>query len=142
MIQAIFGLIGVIVGGLVTAGFQQLAQKRERKRAERLAARVLLDEFGWWRSVLTHAIAVEDVSTLDAPATVAVAWGVHREALVGLPKDEWRRLHLSVRVADTDYSLTAGSLPTGTPMDEGLAAGLQEQVRRIGEAEQILGKYV
>ena len=64
MTEAIFGLVGVVVGGLITGGLQRwdrLTQKRDRRRvAMRLVSRELLDNLvvlrgaarrrRWWSS--------------------------------------------------------------------------------------------
>ena len=140
MPQAIFGLIGVIVGGIITAGFQQLAQHRQHKREQRLAARILLDELGWWRSILEYAIDQDDVSALGLPGAVLAAWEEQRIALVDLKPDEWTLLHLAVRSASGDVG-DAPQLPTGTPMGGTLASGLKEQIGRIDEASDVLARY-
>lgn len=138
MLQAIFGLAGVIVGGLITAGFQLFSRRQERKRAQRVAARILQDELVWWHSILSWAIEQDDASALEPPGAVLAAWEAHRLALVDLSSDEWHRLHLAVRASGAGG---AEGLPSVSLGDE-LVKELREQMGRLDAAARILHEYV
>lgn len=142
MPQAIFGLIGVVVGGIITAGYQQLAQQRQRMREQRLAARILLDELVWWASTLNYAIDQDDASALATPGAVLAAWEAHRSALLDLDRMEWDLLHSAVRSASPGWLDVPESLPRGTSMGEDLPGELREQIDRIDKASAVLLKYI
>jgi hypothetical protein len=134
--QAIFGLVGVIVGGLLTAGFQVFVMHRDQKRDQRVAARVLDDELAWWLSGLDWAIGHDDLASIDPPGTVQVAWEEHRGALVDLSGDDWATVHVAVRSSTLD----ATGAPPNTAVPPGLAAGIQQQMDRIEAARGVLAQ--
>jgi hypothetical protein len=88
---AVFGVIGVIVGGVLNGLVSYALARRNERRAAKTAARLLLDE---WRAAL---FLVEDVLRLgrwqpDQPIAFEV-WDRHRELLANqLQQEAWLRV--------------------------------------------------
>jgi hypothetical protein len=59
MSEAIFGLVGVIIGGLLTAGLEALARRGRERRVERLAARVVYDELASLRASARQSVKTQ-----------------------------------------------------------------------------------
>ena len=93
MLSAIFGLVGVVVGGLLTATFQ-LWQERRSDRAEARAASRLLSAELSEQHVFLDALVKQDpeVPRNDRWPPVA-AWPEYRAAMARLLDDEtWQAL--------------------------------------------------
>jgi hypothetical protein len=136
MLQAIFGLVGVIIGGVVTAGFQLFQAWRRQERDQRLAARILRDELGWWWSNLKDAIESRDFSGIDHPGSVAEAWQQYRGALIDLSGPEWSQLHLAVRASNLDLTDAPPKM-----LPSAAAGEIQKQVDRLDACITMLEKY-
>lgn len=92
MTAAIFGLLGVLVGGLITWAVELWQARYQRREKGRVAVRLLLDEFG---TCLSRAEASLDqgiwwLPENDLPLDV---WHIHRADLAAvLPIDDWLKL--------------------------------------------------
>jgi len=95
MISAVFGLIGVIVGGLITSGFQLYVgwrdERRATKRARQLVAGELLNNSRILRSIAlgVHTQALHVVGAIFSTS----AWTENRALLADeVSPDLWDRL--------------------------------------------------
>jgi hypothetical protein len=127
--EAIFGLIGVVVGGVLTFGTDWLSRHVERRRARRLAARVMIDELAWFVGTMGMAVDVDDVRMLASGEDVHSAWREHQPALTELPTADWDTVHKVVLLA---ANLRA-SLVKSEETPHG-AASLQADHEAISEA--------
>jgi hypothetical protein len=96
MTQAIFGLCGVFLGGLITAGVQERQRRLTSKASKRLAARVIRDEFEFYRTSVAVAIERKNPRFMDPPAAIERSWREHRAALEQLPWAEWSSIQIAV----------------------------------------------
>jgi hypothetical protein len=128
----LFGLLGVVVGGVVTAGVEVFVRRREENRQHLLAARVMHSEFVGVRS---HLVAVmraggDFVGTL--PDDVSVTCREHRTALGSLTWDQWRHVEKAV------YG--AKSVPWGPVLpDVWEAAAARNHEQLLVDIEEALG---
>jgi hypothetical protein len=96
MAEAIFGLVGVIIGGLITAGADWLRHHTVERTRRRLAARLPYDELQWRRVVLEAAAEAGHESVVLDPSALLELWVAHRSDLASLPWSDWKPLHLAV----------------------------------------------
>jgi hypothetical protein len=96
MVEAIFGLVGVIVGGLLTAGVNWLARRGDRGRSRRLAARILSDELSWHRTYIQGRLERGELVRLPDRASLHDAWLEHRASLADLPSRDYSAVQLAV----------------------------------------------
>ena len=103
MTAAIFGLLGVVVGGLINIIGGVIAEWRRERNEMRAAARLLADELRGIRGRLTMAASADDYTLrkLDTPE-----WDRHRDILA-----RWwdRKLWATVSAAYTMANSAAGS---------------------------------
>lgn len=141
MAQAIFGLVGVLVGALITGGGDFLMERRRESRAFRRSKRLVAEEL---HTIWVHmTLLVEDGRTPTAMNDQTAArflptetWAAHREVLADdrLSDDVWNVLPTLFSNAESlrFYLL---SLPSGTPIPP-------EQLRIVAEsAEQVAATY-
>src|SRR5664279_1306984 len=121
--EAIFGLMGVIVGGLLTAGIESKRERRREKRAKDLAKKLLLSELLQVR-IFLDSIAklsqwppIEDVDSF-VPTKV---WTAETSVLIGqFDEGMWRRLiscygMIAIQRAQVGHPLNMESARTITP---------------------------
>lgn len=91
MAEAVFGLIGVIIGGFISSGATLLLERRRERMAARVGARLVRED------LLRAALWIEDALGEDR-------W-VHDPAL-RLEDDAWReqRSHLAAAMDYADYA--------------------------------------
>jgi hypothetical protein len=89
MAEAIFGLVGVVVGGLLTAGANWLATRADRRRSRRLAARILSDELSYHRVYIQGRLDKGEVVRLPDHTSLHEAWLEHRVSLADLPWSDY-----------------------------------------------------
>ena len=130
MLQAIFGLVGVIVGGAITAGFQIYARRAQQKRDQRHAARVVLDQLVWWLTGLRAAHDRGTLESLDPPGAVRSAWDAHCAALIGLSYDDWVQVSAAVQISDAEPESSSSQ-----------TAAVQDALAGIDTAAKVLGRF-
>ncbi len=100
MTAAIFGLIGVIIGALITGGTSYVLQVRAERREIRAAARLMLQELTNTGDAIRYAIKLNQ-----------------REFLHGATwEDEWKRHHLLLarHLSDEEWDAVALAYGEGT----------------------------
>jgi hypothetical protein len=137
VLAALFGLVGVIVGGVITYLAQTRATREQRRRDERLAARILMSELRWWQVWLDAAVEQQDPRLLDPPNAVRDAWNGARSALVDLSSDEWGIVNTAVRAASMD-----GEDLAGPGISEGTSVALRDGSGLIDNALVVLSRIV
>jgi hypothetical protein len=95
VVAAISGLVGVLLGGLLTAGVQALFRQQDERRKRRHAARLLREEV---IAVIAVAREAEGLPR-DWSRTYALlgVWSEQRDALAILTYDEWSAITQLVR---------------------------------------------
>jgi hypothetical protein len=89
MTAAIFGLIGVIIGGLLNGAVTYLAHRQQQKAASKIAARVVLSEIKGNERAIRITLRFENWANAKLALTVD-QWLAHRETLAGSLRDqEW-----------------------------------------------------
>lgn len=89
MTAAIFGLIGVVIGALITGGTNYALQVRAERREIRAAARLMLQELTNTGAAIRYALALNDRRMLEHAAHQD-QWNRHHLLLARhLSDDEW-----------------------------------------------------
>ena len=100
MTAAVFGLVGVVIGALITGGTNYVLQVRAERREIRAAARLMLQELTNTGAAIRYAIELDD-----------------REFLRGATsEDEWRTHHLLLarHLSDEEWDAVALGYGEGT----------------------------
>lgn len=86
MAEAVFGLAGVVIGGLITGGTQVWLEWRREKASTRAAARLLADDLGTARMFFEHCLTAD--KWVDTPQAILTAdlWNEHKAALAAVRK--------------------------------------------------------
>ena len=123
MTAAIFGLVGVVIGALITGGTNYVLQVRAERREIRAAARLMLQELTNSGDAIRYAIKLND-----------------REFLHGATSEnEWNRHHLFLarHLSDEEWDAVALAYGEGTvvvALIEGLQADeWQSTAREIAD---------
>jgi hypothetical protein len=135
MISAIFGLVGVVVGGLLTAGVEAYRARRADERQVRIAARILRDELAWWHTSIAISLG-QGEWLVDSNDAVRAAWLQHREALCVLDRDDWARVSTAVAV-----TVVASSEMRDGPFDN-VRPSLEEAEEHIGDGVEALERFI
>jgi phosphoserine phosphatase len=116
MTEAIFGLVGVIIGGLLNGGVSLLVDKKSQKGAGKVAARMLLSE------ITNNEIATK----------LSLEKSTWRHLRLALSIEEWtrRREPLAAVLSDTEWEAVD---------DYYSLASLLAQMRELVEANDDLG---
>jgi hypothetical protein len=128
---AIFGLIGVVVGGLITAFIEGFYRWRDTKRRRRQAARLLREELEWIGTAINLVKKHANLSGWDDPSQLLALWQIERAALVDLPWEDWRVIALAMRMLSSVHSLFTHPVATSTATPEQIvetATELREQI--------------
>ncbi len=88
MTGAIFGLIGVIVGGLLTAAIQAVQQARSDRATARAASRLLSAELSEQHVFLDALVNQDAARPLDSELPAVSAWPEYRAVMARLLEDE------------------------------------------------------
>jgi len=143
---ALIGLIGVIVGGLITGGFQLLLAWRKEQRARRQAKRLIDGELFSASVFLRNTTSSPDATwpyLPDATSTLSTsAWKEHRVFLAdAVNTDLWNRLvvtYAELEVEQRRFTM-ASQLPSGTPLTEPVIKGMNDMVIQLERLRRALG---
>jgi hypothetical protein len=106
VIQAIFGLLGVLVGGAVTFGVEMTLQERRTKELTRQAARLVAFDLRVAGRIVRLAVE-QDELWLDQDRPGVPSWGECRAVLAeSLDGEGWQTVTTAVMLvslAATDY---------------------------------------
>jgi hypothetical protein len=102
MTEAIFGLVGVVVGGLLTAGLEELRRRADSRDRRRAAARAVHTELLATAVALDSAIEMKSITplTLGRRIELGAVWHENAAALSHLALDEWDELARSVWITE------------------------------------------
>jgi hypothetical protein len=145
MTVAIFGLVGVIVGALVTGGadflLERRREQREIRRARRLVANELATAAVWVEALLINKRLPQTSS--DEVLFSLAEWDSYRQVLAGELNDEtWEGLSAAYEILRFDRAkvLEAASLnPGGVYDDEDSRRGWPDLLATIALLRQRLG---
>lgn len=100
MTAAIFGLVGVVIGALITGGTNYMLQVRAEQREVRAAARLMLQELTNTGDAIRYALALDNHEFLRGVAS----------------EDEWKRHHLLLarHLSDEEWDAVALGYGEGT----------------------------
>jgi hypothetical protein len=88
---AIFGLVGVIVGGLLTGALQAFQEWRSQTTLSRAAARLLSAELSVQQEILEQRAADESAEPVSGEMPAISDWPEHRAVMAKTLDDEaWR----------------------------------------------------
>jgi hypothetical protein len=105
---AIFGLIGVIIGALITGGVSYALQVRLERRELRAVARLMLQELGGSADLIRFALDRDDRQLLD-DEPIEDEWKRHHLLLARhLPDDDWDAVALGYGERMVVLSLLVG----------------------------------
>lgn len=142
MTAAIFGLIGVVIGGLITAAIEGFYRWRDGKHRLRKAARLLREELNWIGTAVDDIKEHGDPSKWDDPSQVLALWQAERDALVDLPYEEWREIEHAMRgLSHWDSHFTDPAL-TSTATPQEIVSTATEVRKQINSATDVLVKLV
>jgi hypothetical protein len=88
--EAIFGLVGVLIGGILTGGIDYFMRRREERQAMRALARALHAEFLDMRSQCAYCAELGNWLLVDQAFTLPRVWQEH-ELVLGrlLTWEQW-----------------------------------------------------
>jgi hypothetical protein len=139
MTQAVFGLVGVLVGALATAGVRGWFEWRDRKRRERIAARKLMAALDWFWTSLDGGLANDDLRRVEDPEYVRQAWEGCHDALADLGYAKWSRVELAVlNTRSVELVSLVREEENRVPIDDELRKALEVPLRRLEEARDLL----
>jgi hypothetical protein len=141
MTAAIFGLAGVIIGGLLTGGISYVLESRRERKAAQVAARILMDDFAMARA------RVETISARDA-------WPQNPRAVFRFSTEVWveqRQILAAAIISTSDYfdvadaahgidvaaTMVNAAVPT-EPITNKEKAALAEVGDRVTSAQNVL----
>lgn len=154
-LPAAFGLIGVIVGGLITAGSAfLLEQRREARQQEkeqrthdtelRTAARLVELDFRIARACVKNS--VRDLEWCDHPREPLTCehWDTYKAAFASeLSLDDWVTLAISVvTISELSYWREQARHQNKMAIGKETAESLQPQMKRIEKGQVILGRLM
>ncbi len=144
MTIAIFSLIGVLLGGLISGGAPLILERRRERGAARRAKRLVAGE------LLQAGLIFRTISTLktwpyypDVDAAVPTsAWQEHRAYLADVLDDDlWNQLVMTYTELEIDrarFVLTSEHLP-GTPLTDDVIEQHKKMAMKLEELRQKLG---
>jgi len=97
MLQAIFGLAGVVVGVVITAGIQACSAWRAEQRALRVAARLVYAELSVFAGQLAAVQRAQSLQPLDGPRRLGEVWAENRRSLATIAPEAWPVIAMGVR---------------------------------------------
>jgi hypothetical protein len=120
MTEAIFGLIGVIIGGLLNGGVTYLTAKKQRQTEALIGARLIHSEIE--SNQLATQLSLEAKTWDHFRFGIKIDdWLTHREALAGVLNDvDWSALDDYYASARTSAQLKSFDAPSKPPGDREL----------------------
>jgi PAS domain-containing protein len=116
---AVFGLVGVVIGSIITAGFEWWRERARLRRAQLLAARRMRAVLGRAGEAIDQAIEVRDGSPRLKVRGVVTTWDAAMRDLFDLSHDDWIALDRCSNL----FAVLEGSTPENTSLnDESLEA--------------------
>jgi hypothetical protein len=142
---AIFGLLGVVVGGLIATGANLWFERRREKKLARVGLYLLDADFVKASSV--HYAALAHGVWVAGSDVEAEAWPDYRAALAAeLDRDDWHFLALGVYAAARGPRLFAQQLAEGEgpviPLTDDDRVSLNLQLDSIQRAQIVIGKHL
>ncbi len=105
--EAIFGLLGVVVGGALTGGIDYLARRREERQTARALARAIYAHLLDLRSQCAYCADRGDWLLVDEPFVLPEVWQEHELVLARLLTwDQWVGLQ-AVRASQVGVRMLA-----------------------------------
>lgn len=139
MTAAIFGLVGVVIGGLLTAGADWMVERRRERAATRAAARlVLLDLSETFAQLAVSSARKIYAFGLAGGELTTEAWSQHREQLaVALTEAEWSAVSGAYqRIGFENQKAVDRAL--GEAIPGGALASLDQAAEPLAEAIKVL----
>lgn len=138
---AIFGLIGVVLGGLITGGTQMFLEWRREQRAVRRAKRLVKGEL-LQASMILRYFANSKIwpSSLDATTALPTsAWQEHRAHLADVfDEDLWNQLVTTYSQLEIDRAL-AKDLLADTPLSDAIIESMKHTAIKLERLYRELG---
>jgi len=113
------GLVGVVLGGVLTGAFQLIFAIREERRQVRVGARLMLHELDFFRTNITRAVAGE-VSLNDRWLRprydeLSAIWAKYRDVTGGvLSYGDWQAVSLALQNCERLFQGAPDQVPAGT----------------------------
>ncbi len=138
--EAIFGLLGVIVGGLLNGGVGLFTEHRRRKAEAKVAARLLYSEIEG--NQLTSYLTLSAGKWTHAKVGFSVEeWNLHRTVLASvLSDDDWTAMDNYYATAVT-LALMLTHAEADSPVDAQGQANLEGMRKRGNEARKVILRY-
>ena len=138
MLPAIFGLIGVIVGGFLNGAVQWKIASRAERRASRAAARLVMDDLLQVEGEIDQALEDGVWGDLAASPPTLEAWTEHRTTLTSLPFRDWAMITNAVSFArNVLREIRTGGLPED-PIPEATVPRLRRLTETLVGAQKVL----
>jgi hypothetical protein len=131
MTEAIFGLIGVLVGGAITAGSEYLASRSAERRVRRLSARAIHSELLSANAVVLSALEQRDMAIIRPGrlwADVGTVWKEHNRGLSGISTEAWLNVSQAVVAVASFPWDTAANLVGWEPGYESILKALETNI--------------
>jgi hypothetical protein len=136
MTEAIFGLVGVIIGGMLNGGITWLVDRHRSKGAVKVAARLVLSELEMIEVSATSALQSANCSQLTFGDNAE--WIEHRATLAAeLPDDEWSALDNCF----TFFAHLKAMAETGTEWDDENKKAMESLVAKTKWCVKALRSY-
>lgn len=130
LITTVGTLLGVLVGGLLTAGLDEYGRNRNEKRLRRAAGRLLGEEFDQTAKELRSVADTRLVTAATLPDRIA-SWDTYREILATrLDSDEWVAIATAVGVARASVGSLGALITASVPIGQ-LSASMQAEARGV-----------
>jgi hypothetical protein len=93
MTAAVFGLVGVVIGGLLNGGITWAVTRATRKKQQRVALRLVTDELVFTVGALQTILTAKQWPSYGHGIMDAQEWREHKLVLAEmLPRDTWTRV--------------------------------------------------
>ena len=141
---AVFGLIGVVVGALMTGGTQLFLERRREQRDLRRAKRLVTGELLHASLIFRNLAKLKSWPAFPDASTMlpTSAWQENRAHLAGaLDEDLWNQLVTAYSVLEIDRArlTTAKDISPGTPLTDEVIEGMKETARDLERLRRALG---